>query len=363
MSIQIKLYEKLAKPVFFKIDPELTHDLVTYAGIFLGSNIVTKFITNFFFNYKNKALNINIKGINFPNPVGLAAGFDKNAKLVDIMPYTGFGFEEVGSITANPCNGNPKPRVFRLPKDNSIIVNYGLCNDGANIICKRLKNMKFKIPLGISIAKTNDFNIKGNDSVNDYYKSYNSAKNIGDYITINISCPNTGDGRSFEDPVLLELLLKKIKNPKKPVFLKLSPDLLREKLDKILDLGEKYGISGFILTNLTHDRTNLKTSKKYWQNKKGGISGLPVKNKSNDILKYVYNKTKGKFILISVGGIFTAEDAYDRIKNGASLVQLITGMIYKGPALIKHINTGLVRLLKEDGYKNIQEAIGTNVRT
>ena len=363
MSVHIKLYEKLAKPIFFKIDPEVTHDLMTNVGAVLGSNFVTRLLTSFFFNYKNKRLNITIKGIEFPNPVGLAAGFDKNGKLTDLMPYVGFGFEEIGSITASPCGGNPRPRLFRLPKDNAIIVNYGLCNDGVEKVVDRIKNKRFRIPVGISIAKTNDSTINGDDSVDDYYKSFYFAKHIGDYITINISCPNTGDGRSFEDPLLLEKLLKKIGKTNKTIFLKLSPDLPRERLDKIIKLSEKYSISGFILTNLTHDRSKLKTSKSELDGKKGGVSGWAVRNKSLDMLKYVYKKTKGKFVIISVGGIFSAEDAYERIKNGASLVQLITGMIYKGPALIKHINTGLVKLLERDGYNNISEAIGADVRT
>ena len=262
-----------------------------------------------------------------------------------------------------PCKGNPRPRLFRLPKDNAIIVNYGLCNDGVEKVVERIKNKRFRIPIGVSIAKTNDPNIKGDDSVDDYYKSFYFAKHIGSYITINISCPNTGDGRSFEDPLLLEKLLKKIGKTNKTIFLKLSPDLPKERLDKIIKLSEKYSISGFILTNLTHDRSKLKTSKMELEDKKGGISGWAVREKSLDMLKYVYKKTKGKFVIISVGGIFSAEDAYERIKNGASLVQLITGMIYKGPALIKHINTGLVKLLERDGYNNIREAIGADVRT
>ena len=362
MSIQIKLYEKLAKPLFFKIDPEVTHDLMTNIGVILGGNFITRILTSLLFNYKNKKLRVNVKGIEFPNPVGLAAGFDKNAKLVDLIPSVGFGFEEIGSVTANPCKGNPRPRVFRLPKDNALIINYGLCNEGVEKVVDKLKGKKFKIPIGVSIAKTNDSAIKGDASVEDYYKSFYFAKHIGDYITINISCPNSGDGRSFEDPVLLEKLLKKIGKTNKVTFLKLSPDLPKERLDKIISLGSKYKIAGFVLTNLTHDRSKLKTSREFLENKKGGISGEPVKNKSCDILKYVYKKTKGKFILISVGGIFTAEDAYERIKNGASLVQLITGMIYKGPAVIKHINTGLVRLLERDGYNSITEAIGADVK-
>lgn len=297
----------------------------------------------------------------FPNPVGLAAGFDKNARLMNILPAVGFGFAEFGSMTANASKGNPKPRLFRLPKDNALIVNYGLANDGVEIIAQRVEKNNVIIPFGLSIAKTNDTSIKGNNSIEDYYRSYQRIKNLGAYITINISCPNAGDGRSFEDVKLLGGLLKKIGKQDKMIFLKLSPDIAKKNVDKIINLAEKYKIAGFVVANLTHDRSRLKTPKKEIENKKGGISGMPVREKSAGLLRDIYTKTRGKFILVSVGGIFSAEDAYARIKDGASLVQVVTGMIYKGPGIIKEINKGLVRLMEKEGYKSIQEAVGKNI--
>jgi len=355
-------YTRILRPILFKVDPETTHNLALQLGKFCGNHKLTRWLLCFLYNYKNKKLHIAIKGIKFDNPIGLAAGFDKNALLTNIIPCIGFGFMEVGSITGEPCEGNPKPRIFRLPKDKALVVNYGLCNDGAEITAKRLRNKRFKIPLGINIAKTNDKKIKGQASIEDYYKAYSLLKNTGSYITINISCPNTGDGRSFEDPFLLEKLLNKIGKTDKIIFLKISPDLSYESINQIIKLGEKYHVSGFIVANLTHDRTGLISDKKKLVNIKGSVSGPQVRKKTDELIKHVYKKTQGKFIIIGVGGVFTAEDAYQKIKNGASLVQLITGMIYKGPSVVKNINRGLVKLIKRDGFRNIQEVIGADAR-
>ena len=261
---------------------------------------------------------------------------------------------EIGSVTAKECLGNPKPRLFRVPEHDGIIVNYGLCNDGAEVIFNRLKDKKFRFPIGISIAKTNDASIKGDASVEEYFKAYEIMKDIGDYITINISCPNVGDGRSFEDTKLLEKLLKRIGKKHKPLFLKISPDISKRNLDKIIELNGKYNLDGFVVSNLTKDKKLIK------KEINGGLSGRLTKKKADELIKYVYRKTKGKKIIIGVGGIFNAEDAYKKIRNGASLVQLITGMIYKGPGVIKEINKGLVKLLERDGFNSIKDAVGVD---
>ncbi len=353
-------YTKILKPIAFQIDPEEIHNLALKLGSILGKFWISRTIISALYNYSNKRLETKVLGINFKNPLGLAAGFDKNAKITDILPSVGFGFMEVGSITALKCEGNPKPRLWRLPKDNSIAVYFGLANDGAEAISKKLKNKSFEIPLAISIAKTNDSKIKGDASVEDYYKSYLLTKDIADFIVLNISCPNTGDGCSFENPLLLDKLLKRINNKNKITFLKISSALERKQVDQIIKVVDKYKISGFIISNLNKSKSNLKSSKEELDKVKGGLSGEPVREPSNKLIKYIYKKTKGGYIIIGLGGIFTAEDAYEKIKNGASLVQLITGMIYKGPGVIKEINKGLVRLLEADGYSNISKAVGMN---
>ena len=350
------MYEKLIKPILFKQDPEKTHDRALKLGQFFGNFSLSKKILGKIYTYKNEKLNLEIKGIKFENPVGLSAGFDKNGVLTEIIPSVGFGFMEVGSVTARKCLGNPKPRLFRVPEDEGIIVNYGLCNDGAEAVFNKLKNKKFRFPIGISIAKTNDASIKGDDSVEEYFKAYEILKNIGDYMTINISCPNVGDGRSFEDTKLLEKLLKKIGKKHKLLFLKVSPEINKKDLSKIIKLSEEYNLN-FVVSNLTKDRKLMKTK----INADGGLSGKLTKEKADELIKYIYKKTKGKKIIIGVGGIFSAEDAYKKIRNGASLVQLITGMIYRGPGIVKEINKGLVKLLGRDGFENIKDVIGIDV--
>ncbi len=352
------LYRNLLKPVFFLFDPERVHDRMILAGRILGSNPITRGLTVIMFGYKNDMLRQTIAGVTFKNPVGLAAGFDKESLLPGILPSVGFGFEEAGSITALPFDGNPRPWMWRLPEHRALRINYGLKNSGAENIHKRLKGRKFNFVLGISIAKTNSEKTSHVETgVEDYFKSFQIFQDVGDYITINISCPNTCElSPIFAEPKNLDILLAKIFSiPKrKPVFIKLSPDLAEEQLNGILALGNKYPVDGFICTNLT--KVN-----KFNHEGKGGFSGKAVEELSNQMLAKVYKYYGGKKIVIGCGGIFSAEDAYKKIKLGASLVQLITGMIFQGPQLISEINQGLVELLKKDGYKNISEAVGKDV--
>ena len=358
------LYKNILQPIFFHIDPENVHDTMIFLGKFLGSNFITKWITSILFNYSNKKLEQNILGIQFKNPIGLSAGFDKNADITEIVPSVGFGFEEIGSITGEPCKGNPKPRLWRLKKSQGLIVYYGLKNDGCEKIEKKLKSEKFSIPIGVSIAKTNCIQtVKKEVGINDYVKAFSTLKDIGNYITINISCPNAFGGQPFTKAEDLNDLLTEIeKIPcNKPVFLKLPPDLSTKELDDIINVCNNHRVDGFICTNLTKDRTNeeIKRHLKDSDIKMvGGISGKPIKELSTKMIKYIYQKTKGRYIIIGCGGVFSAEDAYEKIKAGASLIQLITGMIFEGPQLISEINQGLVELLEKDGYKNISKAIG-----
>lgn len=350
------------------IDPEKMHDGMGKVGSFLGSNFVTQKIASLFFNYQSSLLEQKILGINFKNPIGLAAGFDKDAKLTDILPHVGFGFEEAGSVTGEYCAGNPRPRLWRLKKSQALVVYYGLKNEGSEKIAKRLKKKKFSFPLGISIAKTNCRATASKEAgIKDYLKAYEQLKDIGDYITINVSFPNAFGGQPFTDPKDLNDLLEAIcavKNDK-PIFLKLPPDLSHAEMDEILKIAEHYKISGFVSSNLTKDRQN-KTMMDLIIDKNipeyGGISGKPVEALANEQIRYLYKNGKGKFIIMGCGGVFSAADAYKKIKLGASLIQLITGMIYEGPQLISEINQGLTELLKKDGYKNISEAIGRDNR-
>jgi dihydroorotate dehydrogenase subfamily 2 len=269
----------------------------------------------------------------------------------------GFGFEEAGSITALPFEGNPRPWMWRVPEHKALRINYGLKSSGAPNIHKYLLGKKFNFILGISLAKTNS---KATSEVpvgiEDYFTSYKIFQDVGDYFTINISCPNTSEASPiFAQAQNLDLLLAKLFSiPKtKPVFVKLSPDLAEDQLAGILQVGNKHPLDGFICTNLT--KVN-----KFNHPGKGGFSGKAVEELSNQMLTKVYKFYGGKKIIIGCGGVFSAEDAYKKIKLGASLIQLITGMIYQGPQLIGEINRGLVKHLKKDGYKNISEAVGVD---
>lgn len=359
------VYRNILKPVLFKRDPELVHDFITAFGSVLGRYYLSRLGIRWLFAYKNPMLGQKIAGIDFSNPIGLAAGFDKNAKLMKIISEVGFGFTEIGSITGEPCPGNPRPRLWRLPKYQSLVINYGLKNDGCEVITKRLKGKNFSLPLGISAAKTNSADTaETNGGISDYLKVIRTMKDIGDYLTINLSCPNAYGGLPFCSPNNLARLLNEAEPylKGKPVFLKLSPDMSQEELDGVLDLALKYSLAGVICSNLTKSPESQKLLSQIPQIT-GGISGKVLEPLTNQQIKYVYRKTEGKLAIIGCGGVFSASDAYKKIKAGASLIQLATGMIFEGPQLIGEINRGLVKLLKKDGFSRLEEAIGVENRT
>lgn len=356
-------YSNVFKRIAFSKDPEEVHDHMSRVGKTLGKNPITRFLTKLAFSYSNPMLEQDILGIHFKNPIGLAAGFDKNAELTDIIPEVGFGFEEVGSITGEANEGNPKPRLWRAKKSKSLLVYYGLKNDGCEAISKRLENMKFKFPIGISIAKTNcEDTVETQAGIADYVKAYKAFEKIGDYYTINISCPNAFGGQPFTDAPRLKLLLQDISKEKKtkPIFIKLSPDLSFEEVDAIIELAKDFKIDGFICSNLTKNRNNPKLIDE-GMNEKGGFSGKVQEDLSNSQISFIRKKVGNDLVIIGVGGVFTAEDAYRKIKLGANLIQMITGMIFEGPQTISTINLGLVNLLQKDGYKNICEAVGKSL--
>ena len=354
------LYKAIFQKIFFQVDPEVVHDRILKVGRVLGGNAPTRKLTSFLFSYSNKRLEQTILGVRYSNPIGLAAGFDKEAELTNILPAVGFGHAEVGSITGEPCKGNPKPRLWRLKKSKGLVVYYGLKNEGCEKISRRLKSKKFSIPIGTSIAKTNNKETVGLErGIADYVKAYKKFTTVGSYFTINISCPNTFGGEPFTDARRLDKLLHEIdKIPtKKPVFLKISPDLSKYEVDKILRVVDNHKINGFVCSNLTKIRKNKKIIEKSVP-RQGGMSGKVVEDLSNELVSYIYRETKGKYTIVGCGGVFSAEDAYKKIKLGASLIQLITGVIFEGPQLISDINQGLVRLLKKDRFNNISQAVG-----
>ncbi len=359
-------YRKIIKPMFFKFDPEFIHNRISVLGGILGSNSVTKFLTRKLFRYDHPSLIQFVKNAEFKNPVGLSAGFDKDAHLVHILPEVGFGHMEIGSITYKPYAGNPGTRLFRLPKSKALVVYYGLKNIGVDKILAKLKKYKAKnTVLGISIAKTNDSSTSTLEGgIEDYYQCFRNVveSGIGTYYTINISCPNTFGGEPFTTKDKLDALLTKLAEIKtdKIKFIKMPINLDLHEFDELLQVAIKHKIDGVVIGNLNKDHKSETIKDIIPQDIKGGISGKPTWELSNRLIEYTYKNYKDKLIIVGVGGIFSAEDAYTKIKLGATLVQLITGMIYQGPQLIGEINKGLVELLKNDGYTNISQAIGAS---
>ncbi len=358
-------YRYLLRPLLFTIDPERIHDKAVAIGSWVGSSTAGRALVRSFCFYQHPALEQRLAGIVFKNPVGLAAGFDKDARLTSIVGDLGFGFAEIGSITGQPCPGNSKPRLWRLKKSHSLVVNYGLKNHGAQAIRKKLENKSFAIPIGTSIARTNSQDtITVDAGIADYTAAHRALKDIGAFTVVNISCPNIFCDYTFANPQKLDLLLSSLEtvHTQKPVFLKLSPDLDDAATHAIVAVGLAHGVAGFICSNLTKNRSNGRIKEKIVP-PVGGIGGKAVEELSNHMIASLYPLVKGKAILVGCGGIFSAQDAYRKIRLGASLVELVTGMIYQGPQLIGQINQELVGLLRRDGFSSIREAVGVDAPT
>jgi len=346
-----------AKKVLFQFDPETAHFI---GGMVLKAlpytPIILKALKNHYF-IEDSSLTQHLFGQKFANPVGLAAGFDKNGEYITAMPTLGFGYTEIGTITPKPQIGNPKPRLFRLKEERSIQNAMGFNNRGAEFMVKRLNRLYFlDYPIGINIGK-NKLTAE-EDALKDYETLLHTFKEYGDYIVINISSPNTPGLRDLQNEKFITELFTMAKTvTNQPILLKIAPDMEAEDAIELCKTAVNAGASGIIATNTTIDYSLTKNAKDF-----GGISGALLREKSYELFKAIGKELYGKTTLISVGGIETAEDAYRRIKAGASLVQVYSMLIYNGPKMIKEINEGLIRLLKEDGYKNISEAIGSDYK-
>jgi len=315
---------------------------------------------------RDERLKVNIGRLTLDNPVGLAAGFDKNVEAPMAYSMMGFGFAELGSITNQEQEGNPKPRLWRLPKDKSLIVYYGLANCGSSKAKARLANLDHHpIPFGISIAPSTA--IESSQMADDYVKTFLELYPLADYVTLNVSCPNVARCDVFTQISFVEELLKKITDTmkgrgiNKDIFVKIGPDMEWDDLDRVIDACVIYGVAAVIVTNLVKDRSAIVSkSTREELNHPGGVSGKLIFDKSNEVIKHVYKRAGDKLKIIGVGGVFTAEDAYEKIKCGATAVQLITGWIYGGPLTIRSINKGLLGLLEGQGANNIVDIVGRN---
>jgi len=336
------MYKTIIRPFLFKVSPEKIHH-ITF-------NIL-RWITPFFgwlfrllFDVKNKKLERNLFGLTFKNPVGLAAGFDKNAALFNELSDLGFGFIEIGTVTPVPQEGNPQPRLFRLPKDHALINRMGFNNEGVDAAVERLKyRRRTNQIIGGNIGKNK---ITPNENaVVDYLICFTKLFDYVDYFVINVSSPNTPNLRELQDKEPLTNLLQTLMNENnkkdspKPILLKIAPDMTNSQLDDIIDLVKETKIAGVIASNTTINRDGLQTSNEEIQEiGAGGLSGKPVKNRSTEVIRYLSTKSNKSFAIIGVGGIHSEDDALEKLESGADLIQIFTGFIYEGPGLIKRIN-------------------------
>lgn len=343
------------KPYLFKFQPETAHHIA--ATVLALPNICqlpfNSFLESHFIN--DESLRQELFGRTFYNPVGLGAGFDKNATMIKGILTLGFGFTEIGTVTPKPQSGNPKPRMFRHVEEQTIQNAMGFNNDGAYKVVQRLKKVyPFATPIGINIGKNKI--TPENEAINDYTHLIKAFDGLGDYFVINISSPNTPGLRDLQNEAFITELFKEAKAlTKLPLLLKIAPDMAKEDAVALCKLAVEKGADGIIATNTTIDYSLVRNPKDI-----GGLSGAVLKEKSFEIFEAIAKALYGKTTLISVGGIDSAEEAYRRIKAGASLIQVYSAIVFHGPDLIMNINKGLVELLKADGYNNITEAIGAD---
>ena len=362
-------YKNILKPILFRFDPELVHNHFIKIGSKLGEHRLTRLLTQLAFDFESPILEQIVAGMKFRNPIGLSAGFDKDANLVEIIPKVGFGYMEVGTVTLEPYRGNPTPRLMRLPNSKALVVNFGLKNIGVRRIIQKLsRKLRRDFKFAISVGKTNSPDTNSLQSgIRDYFGCLNElvSANVGDFYVINISCPNTFGGEPFTTKIRLEKLLAKLVKVKteKPIFIKMPINLVWKDFDLLLKIIIKYRLAGVIIGNLNKDRSRPEIKDFIPENQKGGISGLPTQKLSDELIGKTYQKYCKKLAIIGVGGVFSPADAYRKIRLGASLVSLITGVIYEGPQLIGKINSELVEMLQKDGFGSISEAIGAEHRS
>jgi len=341
------MYKSLIRPILFRFDPEKVH-YFTFDFLRIIHKIpgIAKLIRSIY-QIEDPRLERELFGLKFKNPVGLAAGFDKNAVLYNELANFGFGFIEIGTVTPKAQIGNPKKRLFRLVDDQGIINRMGFNNNGVEAAIKQLKKNKGKLIIGGNIGKNTD--TKPEDYTQDYLECFKALHAYVDYFVLNVSCPNVSSHAKLNDKDYLEELIAEVKKTnktfitQKPILLKIAPDLNNGQLDEIIDLVEDSNLDGIIASNTSTSRENLKTSKSVINEiGNGGVSGRPMTQRSTQVIKYLYTKSNGSFPIIGVGGIHSAEDALEKINAGASLVQVYTGFIYSGPSLLKKINKKLL---------------------
>ena len=364
-------YRYLARPVLFSFDPEFVHN-VTLKGLewVSASALLSAAMRSF---CKSPELPVSLFGLSFPNPVGLAAGMDKAGVALRAWESMGFGFSELGAVTWYAQPGNPLPRVFRAVREEAIVNRRGFNNKGAQKLAEVLSHCKEKgrwpsHPVGINLGKSKKMPLA--EAPQDYASSFRELKELADFFVVNVSSPNTPNLRKLQDKEALRAIFSQLQehNRKgqeapKPILLKVAPELTSEALEDIVELIPRLEIAGIVATNTTIARPKSdhpKVKKVYAQT--GGLSGKPLRKRSTEVIEYLYRRTEGKVPIIGSGGIFTPEDAWEKITHGASLLQIFTSLVYEGPLVVKKINLGLQELLKANGFASIQEAVGSAVK-
>ncbi|MFW5922622.1 MAG: quinone-dependent dihydroorotate dehydrogenase [Halodesulfurarchaeum sp.] len=349
------MYRSLRR-LLFTLPPETAHETVVTA-LRLGQWGPIRAALADHLQVTDSRLETTVFGIPFENPVGVAAGFDKNARVPAMLGALGFGHVEIGAVTAEGQPGNPRPRLFRLPADKAIINRMGFNNAGADVIADRLSTVEPTVPIGANIGKTKTTPLE--DAASDYLYTYERLAPHADFFVVNVSSPNTPGLRELQDREPLERILGTLIDAgADPLLVKLSPDLHEEAIADVVDLAESLGLSGIVATNTTIDRPADLASPAADQS--GGLSGRPITDRATETVRFLAERTD--LPIVGVGGIFTAEDAYEKIRAGADLVQLYTGFIYQGPTVARDINEGLLDLLEADGFDSVAEAVGADLK-
>ena len=365
------IYRSILRPVLFTLSPEAAHELALNSLVsLLSSKSMRNLVAS---RYKISPFGkLKRFGLEFDNPVGLAAGFDKNGRAAHALASLGFGFVEAGTVTNEAQAGNEKPRLFRLRRDHALINRLGFNNCGAKELVANLTRHHPGCVLGVNIGKSRSVAIA--DAIPDYLATFETIYDVADYIAINVSSPNTPNLRELQRQDLLSELLRTLQErnrtlaltksvERKPLLVKIAPDLSEDELHAIIEVASAAEVAGIIATNTTVSRDGLLTD--FNQVKalgEGGLSGAPLRKRSNEVIASIYRATKGKLPIIGAGGVFTADDAWEKIISGASLVQLYTGFIYEGPSVARNINEGLLEILKREGFGQLDDAVGCAVK-